>query len=86
MKRIEKDIRKNFKGDEHESEIVAYYFRALGGEGGCEECGDELCYECLQDLRRYQRKLNREMFADVKCRECGATGDFDNNGHCRSCH
>ena len=61
MKRIEKDIRKNFKGDLHEDEIVSYYFQYLGGDGGCEACGDTLCYECLSDLRDYQRKLNREM-------------------------
>jgi len=59
MTRIEKDIRKNFKGDLHVEQLVKFYFDQLGGDGGCEECGDELCYECLQVLRRTQTKLNR---------------------------
>lgn len=59
MKQIEKDIRKNFKGDLHIEKIIKFYFEYLGGDGGCEDCKDELCYECLQVLRRTQAKLNK---------------------------
>lgn len=72
MTNIEKDIRKNFKGDAHLEGLVKFYFEQLGGEGGCEDCGDTLCYECLQILRRTQAKLNKQAFGGKPCFHCGS--------------
>ena len=59
-KRLTKDITERFDSltANEVNDVVAYYFKHLGGADGCEECFEEhyLCFDCEIQLADYVRK------------------------------